>query len=33
MKQGTNMQALINLGIVLLPIVVMGVAMIIKGEW
>jgi hypothetical protein len=29
----SNMTALINLGIVLMPIIIMGLALIIMGEW
>jgi hypothetical protein len=32
-QQGVNMQAIINLVIVLMPILIMGVAMIIMGEF
>jgi len=33
MAKETEMQALINLGIVLMPIIIMGLALIIMGEW
>jgi hypothetical protein len=32
-QQGAEMQALINLSIVMLPVIIMGVAMIIMGEF